>query len=244
MTPSAAAIESSIRALADEAQACHLMRFFKTGPGQYGEGDKFLGLRVPQTRAIVSAHRRTATLDDVESLISSPWHEIRLAALLLLVEIYRRSRKDAAEARRIVDYYLSRLHYGNNWDLVDLVAPKILGDYLCQNPADRDILYRLAAMEGRLWHQRVAIVATWTMLCNGIYADTIRLAELYLGHTHDLIHKASGWMLREMGKRGGERELLDFLDRHAPDMPRTMLRYAIEKLPEDTRRHYMETMTK
>lgn len=238
MTP-AEAIESAIHALANEAQAAHLMRFFKTGDGQYGEGDRFLGLRVPDTRAVVAAHRNAATLSDVDALITSPWHEVRLAALLLLVEIYKRERKNPTEARRIIDYYLSHLEYGNNWDLVDVIAPKILGDYLCAHPEERSVLYRLAAMEGRLWHQRVAIVATWTLLREGQYADTLRLAELYLKHPHDLIHKATGWMLREMGKRGGEPQLIAFLDRHAPTMPRTMLRYAIEKFPEDVRRRYL-----
>lgn len=241
MTAIATAIESAIHAAADEARAVHLMRFFKTGPGQYGEGDRFLGLPVPHTRAIVAANRHSATLADVDALIASPWHEVRLAALLLLIEIYKRSRKDAPEARRIVDYYIGHLEYGNNWDLVDLVAPKILGDYLCLHPEERSVLYRLAAMEGRLWHQRVAIVATWTMIREGNYDDTLRLAESYLNHPHDLIHKATGWMLRETGKRGGEPQLLAFLDRHAPAMPRTMLRYAIEKFPASIRAHYMQS---
>lgn len=227
--------------MANDAEAEHLMRFFKTGKGEYGDGDLFLGIRVPATRAIVKEFRSLATTDDVDSLTASPYHEIRLAGFLLLIEIYKsaKKRKDDDEIHRIVSFYLSILERGNNWDLVDLVAPKILGDRLVTIGGNRDILYRLAEMDGMLWHQRVAIVATWALISHGEFDDTFRIAERLLTHRHDLIHKATGWMLREVGKRGGKTQLLTFLDRHAHSMPRTMLRYAIEHLTPAQRQHYM-----
>lgn len=236
-----------MKGMADPEQAAHLARFFKTAPGEYGEGDRFLGIRVPQTRAIVKGFRAQAEMADVERLIGSPWHEIRLAGFLLLVELYNaasRPRRKASGAmqpqpRHIVDFYLSVIGRGNNWDLVDLVAPKILGDYLVTRPEERGILHELAETEGRLWHQRVAMVANWTLIRDHQYDDALRLAERFLDHPHDLMHKASGWMLREIGKRGGTGLLLAFLDRHAAQMPRTMLRYAIEQLPEPVRQHYL-----
>lgn len=217
------------------------MRFFKTGPGEYGEGDRFLGVRVPQTRAIVKQNRNTVEFDDIEPLIKSEWHEVRLAGFLLLIELYKRYKKakNRTKQRQVLYYYLSALDRGNNWDLVDMVAPKILGDWLVDNPDDDSVLYELAEMNGRLWHQRVAIVSTWTIIRSGRYDPTLRIARRFLTHKHDLIHKASGWMLREVGKRGGMPQLIDFLDKYTPRMPRTMLRYAIELLPDDDRRHYL-----
>lgn len=229
-------------AMADEVQARHLMRFFKTGKGEYGEGDRFLGVRVPATRALVRDYRKNVSPDDVTSLLASEWHEMRLAGFLLLIEIYQRRKKrgDAEAVRGAVDYYISMLHRGNNWDLVDLVAPKILGDWLVTCREQRRVLYTLAEMDGHLWHQRVAIVATWTLIRACEYDDTLRLCRTLLHHPHDLIHKATGWMLREMGKRGGRPQLLEFLNEHATVMPRTMLRYSIEHLDSDLRRHYMK----
>lgn len=231
-------ITDRMEAMADEAEARHLMRFFKTAKGEYGEGDRFLGIRVPQTRAIVKEMRGNATIDDAERLTESPYHEIRLAGFLLMIEIYNRARK-SGHGRQVVDLYLRLLDRGNNWDLVDLVAPKILGEHLMTHRDERQILDRLAAMEGRLWHQRVAIVATFALIRAGEYDDTIRISRTLMNRPHDLIHKATGWMLREMGKRGGHDRLIEFLDRHAAEMPRTTLRYAIERLPEATRRHYL-----
>ncbi len=228
-------IISRMTAMADPAEAAHLGRFFKTGKGEYGEGDRFLGIRVPITRSIVKEYRRQTDLEDIKPLLVSAWHEVRLAGFLLLIEIYRKSR----DKRFIVDFYLSVLDRGNNWDLVDMVAPKILGDWLTSHPEERGLLYELAAMEGWLWHQRVAVVTCWTIIRSHDYDDTLRLCELMLTHPHDLIHKASGWMLREVGKRGGMSEMLGFLDRNAAKMPRTMLRYSIEKLPEESRKHYL-----
>lgn len=235
------AIVARLVAMGDEAKARHLMRFFKTGPGQYGEGDRFLGVTVPGVRAIVREYRREVTEDDVMELTASPWHEVRLAGFLSLIEIYERLCRQHSEsgARAVVEMYMSLIDRGNNWDLVDLVAPKILGHWLVGHPAERHLLGRLAAMDGHLWHQRVAIVATWALIRAGEYDDTLSLARALLRHPHDLIHKAVGWMLREVGKRGGHDELRLFLDDNAAEMPRTMLRYAIERLDESVRRHYM-----
>lgn len=233
-------IESKIETMRDEAQAAHLMHFFKCGRGEYGEGDRFLGLRVPQTRSVVKQYRNHVKLDNCVELVASPWHEVRLAGFLLMVELYKQGKRISEdESRKVVDCYLRKLHHANNWDLVDLTAAYILGDWLADHPDQRIILDRLAEKEGKLWHQRVGIVATWMLIRNGEFGDTFRIAEKYLTHSHDLIHKASGWMLREVGKRGGDRELRAFLDRQAAAMPRTMLRYAIEKFPEEERQYYL-----
>lgn len=236
------AIEQELASQANDEQALHLMRFFKTGEGQYGFGDNFLGLKVPQTRAVVRDYRSDITLHDALALTRSRWHEVRLAGFLLLVELYKKSRKlkDDTESRNILGSYFSVLGLGNNWDLVDLVAPKILGDWLVFHPHERTLLYQLAAMDGHLWHQRVAIVSCWTIIRSGDFSDTFRLCTLLINHRHDLIHKACGWMLREVGKRGGRNELIAYLDQYATQMPRTMLRYAIEHLPEDTRQYYLK----
>ena len=232
-------IAGRIAAAGDEAQAKHLSRFFKTGPGEYGEGDCFLGVRVPETRRIVGEFKGSVTLEDVRVLTESRYHEVRLAGFFSLIEIYKGVKRRKGDCRGVVDFYLSLLDRGNNWDLVDVVAPKILGDYLVSHADERSVLYELAAMKDKLWHQRVAMVSCWTLICAGEYDDTLRLAEGFLNHRHDLMHKATGWMLREMGKRGGDAELRAFLDRYAKIMPRTMLRYAIEKFTPEERTHYM-----
>lgn len=241
----ATAIQNTIRTEADVQQQKILMRFFKTGPGEYGEGDRFHGVRVPRIRELVKQYKSAATIDDVRYLLSSEYHEERLAGLLILVELYRRSKKKRrqGETRCLVDFYLSVIDRGNNWDLVDMVAPKILGDYVADNKEENYLLYELARMDDSLWHQRVAMVSTWMIIRSGRYDEALMLAEYFLTHKHDLMHKASGWMLREIGKRGGMEELSAFLDRFAPCMPRTMLRYAIEKLPETRRKHYMAMKT-
>lgn len=228
-------------ALYNEGQSVHLSRFFKTGKGEYGEGDRFLGIKVPVTRSIVKNFRKSVVLDDVETLIASEWHEIRLAGFLLLVELYKEAIKaaDTQRAQSIVDFYLNHIHWGNNWDLVDLVAPYILGDWVLRNPGKEYILFELSSRQGFLWHQRVAIVASFPLIKAGNFGTTLRIAEAFLTHHHDLIHKASGWMLREVGKRGGKNELVGFLNRHIANMPRTMLRYAIERFPEIERKQFM-----
>lgn len=241
MITSSEQIERELHSLSDPAQATHLARFFKTGPGDYGEGDLFLGIRVPVTRSVVRTYSKGADYDDVRRLTASPHHELRLAGFLLLVDLYSRARRrrDTVEARHAVDLYLSLIERGNNWDLVDVIAPKILGDWLVSYPEERHLLDSLADMHGSLWHQRVAIVSTWTIIRAGEYDDTLRLAEKLVSHSHDLMHKATGWMLREVAKRGGEERITPFLDRHARTMPRTMLRYAIERFPEPLRLHYL-----
>lgn len=228
--------------LQDSDEAKHLARFFKTGEGQYGFGDKFLGIRVPVTRGIVKEYRNKVNIDICEKLIRSEWHEIRLAGFLLLIELYRKSKKlkDEREIEEIVNKYIELIPHGNNWDLVDLVCPNILGDHLVERPEKREILDRFAGMNNSLWHQRVAIVSTFALIKANSFTDTVRIARKYLTHKHDLIHKATGWMLREMGKRGGYDNLISFLDEHAASMPRTALRYSIERFPEQLRRHYMK----
>lgn len=227
--------------LRDEREARHLARFFKTGEGEYGHGDKFLGIRVPVTRNFVKEYKNTVDIDTCVSLIHSEWHEIRLAGFLLLIELYRnaKKRKDYSLASEIVTTYVENIPYGNNWDLVDLVCPYILGDWLVERPQERNILDKFAEMEKSLWHQRVSIVATYSLIRAGQFADTIRISKKFLTHKHDLIHKATGWMLREMGKRGGYEELIAFLDGYSAVMPRTALRYSIERLSDSLRNHYM-----
>lgn len=241
MTEKAKEIEEVMVGMGDETQAKHLMRFFKCAPGQYGYGDKFLGIKVPEPRKLVKECKTLITIEDAIELVKSEWHEVRLAGFLFLIELYKNAvkAKNKANIEKIVDTYIDLIPFGNNWDLVDLVAPKILGEYLVSNPEKRDILDDFSERQDSLWHQRVAIVATWTLIREGLFDDTLRISHKYLDHSHDLIHKASGWMLREMGKRGGEEQLKDFLEKYSTQMPRTMLRYAIERLPENERLYYL-----
>lgn len=240
-TTAAGMITEEMIALYNKEQSQLLSRFFKTGKGEYGEGDRFLGIKVPVTRSLVGKYRDDVTIADIDSLISSEWHEIRLAGFLLLVNMYQRAvkRKDYDEGRKILDYYLSNLGKGNNWDLVDLVSDKILGDWVLRFPEDEKIMEELSDKDGMLWHQRVSIVSTLTLIRNGRYGMTFKIAEKFISHQHDLIHKATGWMLREIGKRGGKEELVDFLNRNKDRMPRTALRYAIERFTEEERKHFM-----
>lgn len=228
-----------LMAKADERQAANLSRFFKTSPGQYGHGDRFLGIRVPETRAIVKEAKKDMTLTAAIKLIHSEWHEVRLAGFLLLIELYRKAKKqkNEDEQKSIVDTYIELIPYGNNWDLVDLVSQYILGDRLLTHPDERRILYRLAA-SSNLWENRVSIVATFAMIRACSFDDTLRLAEIHMHHPHDLMHKATGWMLREIGKRD-ESVLIAFLDRYATSLPRTALRYSLEKFKPCLRHHYM-----
>lgn len=246
MTENARNIESYMIDMGDDAQATHLMRFFKCAPGQYGFGDRFLGIRVPVTRSLVKQNRDFVGMEDVIDLIKSEWHEVRLAGFLFLIELYKSAVKTRNEmmVNDIISIYLDHIPYGNNWDLVDLVAPKILGDYLLAHSDKRLILDELSSRSDSLWHQRVAIVATYSLICKGIYDDTLRVAYKYLDHSHDLIHKATGWMLREMGQKGGDMELKSFLDLYSTCMPRTMLRYSIEHFPEKERQYYLKLKKK
>ena len=232
--------------LSDDEKRVVLPRFFKTGKGEYGEGDKFIGVIVPNVRSVAKAHK-DCSLDTVAKLLDSEWHECRLCALLILREKFRKSPDS------IVDFYLTHTKGINNWDLVDLSAPYILGEYLLikqgnpkqhnikQNTIDqegRKILYELAESE-IMWERRIAVVSTLMLIRNNQFDDTIRLAEKLLHEKHDLMQKAIGWMLREVGKRD-EATLKVFLEKHCTKMPRTMLRYAIEKFPPHIRQNYMQ----
>lgn len=218
-----------LSALGSDEKARHLARFFKTGKGQYGEGDRFLGLPVPLTRSVAQKHK-DVSLATAEALLLSEWHEARLCALLIMAEKMKRAKADEAEL--IYKTYLANTHRINNWDLVDLSAPQVVGKYLDDKP--RDILYELASSP-LLWDNRIAIVSTFAFIKKGYLDDTFALALRLIGHKHDLMHKAAGWMLREAGKRDFAR-LRRFVYEHVHEMPRTMLRYAIEKFPEDERR--------
>ena len=234
-------LSAEMTTLRNEGQAAHLSRFFKTGKGEYGEGDKFLGIKVPVTRSIVKRCRREATMADVGRLIASEWHEVRLAGFLLLAELYRKAVKAAnnADADACVEFYVRNIGRGNNWDLVDLVAPYVLGDHVARRPQEHTRLFELSNQEGCLWHQRVAIVATLALIRQGRFDATLHIARRYLRHRHDLIHKATGWMLREVGKHGGKPALVEFLNSHKHEMPRTMLRYAIERFTPEERHFFM-----
>ena len=226
-------IEQAIRAEANPDKVKTLSGFFKTGKGQYGEGDKFLGVVVPNTRIVAKRHK-DIPFEVMAELLQSEWHECRLCALLMMVERFKKS--DEKEREAIYRFYLSQTERINNWDLVDLSAPYIVGEYL--RDKSRDDLYRLAESK-LLWEQRIAVVATVTLIRNNDFTDILRLAELLLQHKHDLMQKAIGWMLREMGKKDRDL-LLRFLDKYRMVMPRTMLRYSIEKLTEAERKYYMK----
>ena len=223
----------------DPSQVAGLSRFFKTAPGQYGEGDVFLGIKVPVTREVVKKLWRETSFDDLEECICNEYHEIRLAALLTLVQIFRHSGKDAELKRRCVEYYLAHTAYINNWDLVDLSCYEILGTWLSDK--DRSILYDLARNGRTIWEQRIGIVSTMSFVRQGQLDDTYAIAEIFLqkpSPLHDLLQKATGWLLRDAGKRD-EGRLMRWLDAHKSGMPRTMLRYAIEKFPEEVRKAYL-----
>lgn len=228
-------IESLMLSLRNEEQSVGLMRFFKTGKGEYGEGDKFLGIKVPQTRAVVKAYWKKCCLNDLEPLIASPYHEIRLCALLILVQIFKHARKDAVLQEKCVDFYLSHTQFINNWDLVDLSCYEILGTWLLDK--DRQMLYDLARNGKTIWEQRIAMVSCMQFVRHGELDDCIRIADILLMHTHDLIRKSVGWLLREVGKRD-ENLLKDYLNRHYKIMPRITLRYAIEHFPKDVQQRY------
>ena len=216
----------------DPSQVEGLSRFFKTGPGQYGEGDIFLGIKVPVTRDVVKACWKELTLSDLEECVLNPYHEVRLAALLALVEMFSHSKKDRAFQKECVDFYLSHTGRINNWDLVDLSCYPLLGVWLLDK--DRSLLYDLARDGKTIWEQRIGIVSTMTFIRHGQLDDTFSIADILLHHPHDLIHKAVGWLLREAGKKD-EVALTEFLKSRHKTMPRTMLRYAIEKFPEEKR---------
>lgn len=212
------------------------MRFFKTGPGQYGEGDMFLGIKVPVTRETVKSCWKEVGFNELEECMTSKYHEERLAALLTLVEIFSHSRKRPDLQRQCVDFYLSHTGYINNWDLVDLSCYPLLGTWLLDK--ERTILYDLARNGKSIWEQRIGMVSTMQFIRHGQTADTYAIADILIDHPHDLIQKAVGWLLREAGKRDVQ-ALKDWLGPRRNAMPRTMLRYAIEKFPESERRIWL-----
>ena len=242
-----------MESLRNEEQRRVLMGFFKTGPGEYGEGDEFLGLKVPQTREVVRA-AKDLPLSEVPVLLMSHWHEVRLCGLLIMVDMFEKQAtkrlthdaKAICKRDEILVMYLKYAEHANNWDLVDLSAPKILGHWLLlpthlgdgTEDYKRQVLDELA-QSSNLWRQRMSIVCTWKTSQMGDASWCLRYAEIHLHHPHDLMHKAVGWMLREMGKRVSMELLREFLRQHADEMPRTALRYAIEKMTDAERKQWM-----
>lgn len=229
---------SQMLSKADPSQVDGLSRFFKTGPGQYGEGDKFLGIKVPVTRSVVKECWKKVGFKDLEECIRSEYHEVRLAALLALVEMFIHSKKNPDLQQQCIDFYLAHTAHINNWDLVDLSCYPLLGEWLLDK--DRALLYDLARNGRTIWEQRIGIVSTMTLIRQGQLQDTFNIADILMHHPHDLIHKAVGWLLREAGKRD-KAALESWLGPRFREMPRTMLRYAIERFPEEERQRYLKT---
>jgi len=225
-------IKKDLLQLGNPEKAKKLSGFFKTGKGQYGEGDAFLGIPVPEQHKVAKRHI-DLSLDDLQELLRSKIHEYRLTALLILVSKY--GKADSNGKDEIFGFYLKNTEYVNNWDLVDLSAPKIVGANLVNK--DRSILFKLAK-SSNLWERRIAVLATFMFIRNNDFEDALRISKLLLHDEHDLIHKAVGWMLREIGKRDKE-PIEHFLDEYNTQMPRTMLRYAIERFDENKRKFYL-----
>ena len=226
-------ITNKLQALSDAEKREIFPKFFKAGKGEYGEGDRFLGVTVPNIRAIAKLHK-DISIEEIRELIQSEWHEVRLCALIIMVE--KSKKKDEALRKELFNLYLSQTKRINNWDLVDLSCRFIIGEYLLDK--SRDILYQLA-QSPLLWDNRIAIVSTYAFIRKGQLEDTYALSDLMIHHPHDLMHKAIGWMLREAGKRDSNR-LYDYVMNHRADMPRTMLRYAIEKFSPKERSMLMK----
>ena len=228
-------IKDSLFKLYKQKKKEFLPYFFKTGKGEYGEGDKFIGVVVPKQRALAKTIKEIS-LTEIELLLSNPYHECRFTGLLLLIQKYKQASTED-DKKVIYDFYIRHHKNINNWDLVDLSAPQIVGNYLLTHPRNRLVTY---AQSNHLWLQRIAIVSTFTFVTKQQFEDTFAIAELLLNHTHDLIHKAVGWMLREVGKRNFEAEYNFLLTNNRyKQMPRTMLRYAIEKFPEPIRQDFL-----
>ena len=238
-----------MESLHDEEQRQILMRFFKTGPGEYGEGDEFIGLKVPQTREVVKMAAKDLPLDEIPALLESRWHEVRLCGLLMMVSKFEKltgkrwiNDERAIQGRdEIMSLYLNHAEQANNWDLVDMSAPKILGHWLMlpTHLGDKQVIVDALAYNENLWRQRMSMVCTWKTTQMGDPSWCLRYAEIHLHHPHDLMHKAVGWMLREVGKRVSMDLLRDFLRQHAHEMARTTLRYAIEKMTDEERSYWM-----
>lgn len=222
--------------LKDDEKATFLLRFFKTGRGEYGYGDKFLGIKVPIQRQIARKYYKDISIEDIIMLLHNQYHEVRLTSLFMLRLKFEKGNKDIQ--KEIYEKYLNNTKYINNWDLVDSSASYIVGRYIYENNINRDILYKLVDSDD-LWKQRIAIISTFYFINKNEFDDTIKLSELLLNHEHDLIHKAVGWMLREVGKRDYD-TLYNFLLKHYKNMPRMMLRYAIEHFDEEVRQKFLK----
>ena len=227
-------ITDELQAIATPERAKASAWFFKTGEGQYGEGDVFIGITNPDLRAICKKYN-ALTVNELQKLLDSPIHEYRFAALAILVEQMKKSKGD--NRQNIYDFYLANTHQINNWDLVDCSARDIVGAYLIDK--NRSILYDMACTD-HLWTQRIAIIATWYFINYKQFYDTLKISEILLSHKHDLIHKAIGWMLREAWKKGGNEQVEDFLEKNIGRMPRTALRYAIEKMTDERKKYFMK----
>ncbi len=226
-------LKTALLAQANPEKAITSARFFKTGSGEYGAGDIFIGVPVPNIRLLCRQFVKQIQLDDIGLLLADPIHELRMAGVLMLVYQYTQAKQ--TQQKTIYDFYLAHARQLNNWDFVDSSAQQIIGHYLFDK--QRDILYQLAQSDS-LWEQRIAIIATFYFIKQQQFSDTLQIAEGFLHHPHDLIHKATGWMLREVGKQQ-QSILATFLTQYAAIMPRTMLRYAIEKFPEPLRQQYL-----
>jgi len=228
-------LKKELRAAVDPAKAAFFPRFFKAGPGQYAEGDKFLGVTVPNQRIIAKKYK-DLSLSVIEELITSSWHEERLTGLLILVNRYKKA--DEVEKKTVYNFYLSHTKNINNWDLVDTSAEHIVGSFLQNRPEKMEVLTKLAHSSS-LWERRISMLSTFHYIKQGNPGEAIEIAEILLQDTHDLIQKAVGWMLREIGKRCDQQLLIEFLNEHYLSMPRTALRYAIEHFSEETRQKYL-----
>ncbi len=230
-------IVKDLKSVSDERRARIFYSFFDTKKGGYGEGDEFLGLTNPIVRGVVKKYKGKITFTDIENMLKNPYHEVRLTALLFMVEMFNKAND--VEKEKLVKLYLLNTKYINNWDLVDLSVYKILGKY-CVEKNDYSILYKLSET-GHLWSERMSVVANWIIVRNNQFDVLLNLSKKFLSHKHDLMHKAVGWILREMGKSStvGYEKLIEFLNENASKMPRTMLRYSIEKLPVKLKQKYM-----
>jgi len=227
-------LKKELQKLANPKQAEILQRFFKTGKGQYGEGDIFLGIRVPVQRQVAKKYKDKINLKDIQKLLDSKIHEYRLVGLFILMDKYKKAEEK--ERKNIFNFYLKNTKKINNWDLVDISSHKIIGNFLVDKP--RDVLYKLAKSEN-LWEKRISIISTFAFINKNDFKDALKISKILLKDSHDLIHKAIGWMLREIGKKDQATEE-QFLQKHYKNMPRTMLRYAIERFEEGKRQAYLK----
>ncbi len=228
-------VQKELNSIANPKKAEFLMRFFRTGKGEYGEGDIFYGITVPQTRKIAQKYSGIE-LEEISWLLGSKIHEERLCGLLILVHKFQKG--GVQEKKSIFDFYISNIAWVNNWDLVDLSADKIVGEYLAGRREEMHVLEKLAKSDN-LWERRISIVATFALIKRNEWKQTFKISKMLLNDRHDLIHKAVGWMLREVGKRAGVGKLEEFLEKNAAKIPRTTLRYAIERMPEAKRKKWM-----